>query len=229
MSQQINITRIKVVARALQELNQPVVFVGGATVALYADAAAPEARPTDDVDVVIELASCGGYAGLEEKLRAIGFTNDTSSRVICRYKIQGITVDMMPTQPDIIGFSNKWYPEGFAQAIPINLDGQEVKIFSLPYFLATKLEAFKNRGQQDYRTSSDFEDLVYILENNTTIAQTLAATSSELQHYLKIEFARLLADSEFEEGLYAHLEPAHAAATSEEIRYILREFVVDKS
>jgi len=229
MSRQVNVTRLKVVARALQELNQPVVFVGGATVALYADAAAPDARPTDDVDVVVELATYGGYAGLEEKLRAIGFTNDTGSRVICRYKIQGITVDIMPTQTDIIGFSNKWYPEGFAHAVPVNLGGQEVKIFALPYFLATKLEAFKNRGKQDYRTSSDFEDLVYILENNSTIAQTLAVTSSKLQQYLKVEFARLLADPDFEEGIFAHLEPAHAATTSAEIINILQEFLADKS
>ena len=83
MSRQINITRIKVVARALQELNQPVVFVGGATVALYVNTgAAPEARPTDDVDVVVELATYGGYAGLEEKLRHLGFSPDSTSPVI---------------------------------------------------------------------------------------------------------------------------------------------------
>jgi hypothetical protein len=36
-NQHINLLRIKAVATALQELNENVVFVGGATVALYAD------------------------------------------------------------------------------------------------------------------------------------------------------------------------------------------------
>ena len=225
MSRQTNITRIKAVAQALQELNQQVVFVGGATVALYATTpAAPEARPTDDVDLIIQLASYGGYAGLDEKLRLIGFTNDITSNIICRYQVQGITVDIMPTQPDIIGFSNQWYPEGFAHAVTVTLDQQEVKIFSVPYFLATKLEAFKSRGQNSYRTSSDFEDIVYVLENNNKLPESLSQTTGELRQYLKTTFARFLDDPDFEEGLYSHLEPFHAPIISQEIIKILRGF-----
>lgn len=55
MSMQQNITRIKVVNDALEELADEVVYVGGATVALYADRPAGESRPTDDVDILIEL------------------------------------------------------------------------------------------------------------------------------------------------------------------------------
>ncbi len=40
---------------ALEELADEVVFVGGATVALYADRPSGEARPTDDVDILVEL------------------------------------------------------------------------------------------------------------------------------------------------------------------------------
>jgi hypothetical protein len=50
-----NITRIKVVYDALEERANEVVFVGGATVALYADRPSGEARPTDDVDILMEL------------------------------------------------------------------------------------------------------------------------------------------------------------------------------
>lgn len=83
-------------------------FVGGATVSLYATdpELAEEVRPTDDVDVVVELASYGGYAEIDEKLRALGFANDVESGVICRYRLQGIVVDVMPTEPKVIGFSN---------------------------------------------------------------------------------------------------------------------------
>lgn len=102
----------------LKDLNQDYVFVGGATVSLYAtDPVADMVRPTDDVDVIVELASYKGYTELEEKLLSIGFKNDITSGVICRYKIRGITLDVMPTHPEAIGFSNIWYPEGIGNSV----------------------------------------------------------------------------------------------------------------
>ena len=222
MSHQINITRIKAVARALHNLQKDVVFVGGATVSLYADAAAAESRPTDDVDVVIELASYAGYAALDEQLRNAGFVNDTVSGVICRYQTQGIIVDILPTIAEVIGFSNKWYPEGFKQAIPVLLGDMTVKIFSLPFFIASKLEAYKNRGGNDYRFSSDFEDIVYVLENNSEAEQLLLNSQEPLRSYLIEEFCTLLKDPALEEGLYAHLEPRNAPQQIEKIESILR-------
>jgi hypothetical protein len=39
----------------------------------------------------------------------------------------------MPTHPEAIGFSNKWYPDGFKESITVNIVGKSIKIFSLPY------------------------------------------------------------------------------------------------
>lgn len=102
---------------------------------------------------------------LEERLRQIGFVNDRESNVICRYKFKGIIVDIMPTDPQVIGFSNKWYPEGFEKAIlhPMT-ESESIYIFPLEYLIANKLEAFLTRGQSDFIFSRDFEDLVYLLE-----------------------------------------------------------------
>jgi len=57
-----NILRIKSVGLVLKELDQEFVFVGGATVSMYATdpGISGEVRPTDDVDVIVELASYGG-------------------------------------------------------------------------------------------------------------------------------------------------------------------------
>lgn len=85
MSNDTNIIRIKAVANILNQLNEEFVFVGGATVSLYGDVCKAEARPTDDVDVIIELASYTGYAQLDENLRKLGFENDIESGVLCRY------------------------------------------------------------------------------------------------------------------------------------------------
>lgn len=182
MSHRENMLRIKAVYNALEELAQDVVFVGGATVSLYTDRVAEEVRPTDDIDILIELISYQAYAVIEEKLRQKGFTNDWESGVICRYKVQGIVVDVMPTSDQILGFSNKWYVPGFSNAINYILDeGYIIRIFAPPYFLATKLEAFKNRGHGDGRTSTDFEDIVYLLNNRSTIWKELRNTEKHLK------------------------------------------------
>ena len=81
MSNHNNIVRIKAIAGLMDQLHEDVVFVGGATVSLYADLKATESRPTDDVDIIIELASYHKYVVLDERLRDVGFVNDTASGV----------------------------------------------------------------------------------------------------------------------------------------------------
>lgn len=107
--------------------------MGGATIALYINpATAMEVRPTDNVDVVMELATYGSYARLEVRLRETGFVNGQESKVVCRYKVKGITVDIMPTDPAVIRFSNRWYWEGFEKAVLHPLTEREsVYIFPL--------------------------------------------------------------------------------------------------
>ncbi len=193
MSHNENITRIKAVYNALGDLKNKVVFVGGATVSLYADRQATEVRPTDDVDILIEISSNWEFANLDQQLRDRGFKNDATAKFVGRYTLPGIIVDVMPTDEKILGFSNRWYLEGFQTAINYSIDEQhQVKIFTPPIFIATKLEAFKSRGNNDGRTSSDFEDIVFVLENRTAIWQEMAETSGELASYLQREFSVLL-------------------------------------
>lgn len=204
MSHHKNIVRIKAVHGALRDLKEEVVFVGGATVSLYADRMAEEVRPTDDVDVLIELWTRKGYAELEERLRSIGFSNDQESGIICRFKIQGITVDVMPTGESVLGFSNKWHPDGYKNAIDYEIDDHVIKILSPSYFIASKIEAFKSRGSNDGRTSSDFEDIVFVLENRFSIWDDLQQCDEALKEYLKNEFKNFLANALFEEWIDAH-------------------------
>lgn len=226
MSHQTNIVRIKAVANLLQQLNEDFVFVGGATVSLYGNDDRTESRPTDDVDVVIELATYSGYAALDEKLRKVGFQNDAESGVICRYKIQGMIVDIMPTEASVIGFSNQWYPEGFKNAISINMGDCIIKIFSLPYFLASKIEAFKGRGHGNYILSSDFEDIVYVLENNNEVVSLIRQASPRVLEYLKQSILEFQTDSDFEEAVKAHLEPNTANLQIEKIKQIFKEIIL---
>jgi predicted nucleotidyltransferase len=164
----LNIEMIQNVAKALGDLNNQVVFVGGATVCLYLDLnVAPEVRPTEDVDVVIEITSMAKYQRLSEKLLKMKFTQDqTVGAPICRWKYLGIIIDIMPLDENILGFSNKYYKEGFKFKEFFHLpDGQEIQILPIGWFLATKIQAYYSRGVNDPRFSKDLEDIVAIFSD----------------------------------------------------------------
>ena len=214
MSHHTNIVRIKAVSNALNDLKEKVVFVGGATISLYPDRAVFEVRPTDDIDVIIEILNYVDRAKLEERLRSIGFSHDIESGVICRYKIQGIIVDIMPTNDPSIGFTNIWYPEGFKKAVDYEIDERNViKILSAPYFIATKLEAHKGRGKNDGRTSQDFEDIVYVLENRESIWEEMINSDSSVKEYLRSEFQILLKNPNLFQWIDSHVEIGLPPAT----------------
>ncbi len=162
-----NLNRLKVIAAGLGDLCRDVVFVGGSVAELYADdPAATDIRPTMDVDCVIELATYGSLQEFEGRLRRQGFENDIESGVICRWKYKGETVDIMPDDGEIFGFTNRWYRPGFQHRVGYQFpDGMSVQILPPLYYIATKLEAIRGRGGEDLRFSHDFEDLIYVLNN----------------------------------------------------------------
>ncbi len=196
--------RLQAVALALGPLRERVVFVGGATVNLYSTTptSTPEPRITDDVDCIVEVAPRSAFYALEEELRALGFANDTSSGIICRWQLQGLTVDIMPTEPGILGFSNPWYPAGFAQAIPYALpNGTSIRILSPPYFVATKLVALRDRGWADLRLSQDLEDLVHVLDNRLALPAEVNAADPAVRQYIQKQVTELLRHPDLLEAL----------------------------
>ena len=201
------ITRIKAVYNALEDLQDKVVFVGGAVVALYAERVVLDPRPTDDIDIIVEILNYNEQAALDEKLRQKGFTNDQDSGLACRYLIQGIVVDVMPTKDRSFGFDSLWYGPGFQNAESYKVDDQHnIRILTAPYYLATKLEAFRDRGHGDGRTSQDFEDIVFMLENRATIWDEIRSSDEALNGFLRFEFIQLLAEKHISEWISAHTE-----------------------
>ena len=47
--------------------------------------------------------------------------------------------------------------------------GPEIRIVTAPYFLATKLEAFKGRGKGDFLGSHDLEDFVSVVDGREAL------------------------------------------------------------
>lgn len=205
MSHQTNITRIRAVNNALGDLRNNVVFVGGATVSLYADRIAAEVRPTDDVDILLEIATRAQFAQVEERLRDAGFKNDTTAKFLGRYLLEGFVVDVMPMEESILGFLNRWYVEGYRTAIEYPIDDQHpIKIFTAPYFIASKLEAFNARGKGDGRTSTDFEDIVFVLENRRSVWQEMKVADETVRAFLLNEFKTLRANRYIREWIDGH-------------------------
>ena len=201
----MNITRIRAVSNALGDLRDKVVFVGGATASLYADRIAAEVRPTEDVDILVEIATRWEFAAIEQRLRESGFQNDTTGKFLGRYLLDGFVVDVMPIDEKILGFSNKWYADGYRTAIEYPIDDRHpIKIFTAPYFVASKLEAFHNRGGGDGRTSRDFEDIVYVLENRRSVWREMNAADDKVRGYLLSEFRTLRANRYIREWVDGH-------------------------
>ncbi len=138
-------------AEALGNLVDRFVFVGGGIVdLLLSDPHAPLARPTKDIDLIVELSTVTDYFKLTDSLRAKGFREDDQSSVICRWLINDLTVDIMPTNESILGFGNPWYESAIQHQYRVRLPNEiQISVINGPHFVATKLEAFSSRGGND--------------------------------------------------------------------------------
>ncbi len=203
-----NIGHVLDAALLLGDLADEVAFVGGASVALLlTDPAAPDVRPTLDVDVIVEAATRAAYYRVAGRLRARGFAED----VVCRWRHGALVLDVMPTDDAILGFSNRWYADALRHAVSMTVDGVTLRVASPAYFLATKLEAFRGRGNGDYLTSHDMEDLVAVLDGRPDIADEVQAADAAVRDYLAAAFAALLVDEDFLDALPGYLPPDPAS------------------
>ncbi len=205
-----NTEMVERVAAALGPLRERVVFVGGcATGLMITDPAAAAIRTTLDVDLVVETAGRAAYRGLEKELLRRGFRHDVSPQApICRWTLGDLVVDVMPTDPSLLGFSNRWYPEAVRTAQQMSLpSGLPILLVDPPCFLATKLEAFFGRGQGDFRASHDLEDVVTLVDGRPEIVDEVARSASQLRAYLEEELGKLLDNEPFRRALPGHLAP----------------------
>lgn len=204
-----NVAMMELVAHRLgPELREALVFVGGAVGGLLVtDPANPAIRPTEDVDLIVHATVRADFQRVEEMLRGQGFLNDMRSGApICRWKIGAVTVDVMPTLDEILGFSNRWYPLALETAAPTVLPSEiGIRVVTAPVFLGTKFEAFAQRGKNDYLFSHDLGDLIAVVDGRTELLAECLVSPEPLRAYLSDGFSRLLATSAFLEALPGHL------------------------
>jgi len=201
---------IAAVARQLGALREEVVFLGGATLDFQVTDAVVKAmglRATIDIDIVVEVSSRADYYRLRDRLIAARFSEDTLDGVMCRWIGDGgFKVDVMPSEPTVLGFANRWYRPAIERAVRHEIEGLGIRVISAPYFLATKIEAFRSRGRSDYVASVDLEDFVTVVDGRSTIAEEVAAAAGDLRDYLVGEISNLVLH---DAGLFLDALPGH--------------------
>lgn len=211
----INRKIIQKVAHALAELNDEVIYVGGATVSLYInDPAAEDVRPTKDIDISLQIASISHLEEIREQLGAKGIKQTADLDVICRFKLDDILIDVMGTKPIGWAPANPWFAQGFEHKEAIDIDGITIYIMPLPYFLASKFSAHNDRGGNDPRMSHDFEDITYILDNRTDWHELIKDAPEEVKGFLVKELKNILESNRKQEAILGNLY-----YESQEVRY----------
>jgi len=206
-----NIGTLLATANLLGELTDEVVFVGGATTGLLlTDPAAPDVRPTLDVDVIVEVTSLTGYYRFEERLRERGFHLAPEDKVIRRWKNGPTILDVMPTDASILGFTNPWYLPAISHAQNLSIEGVTLRVISAPYFLGTKVAAFSSPGRKgsgDFMASHDLEDIVTVLDGRPEVVKETQDAPEDIRAFLGTTFATWLELDDFQDGLPGLLLP----------------------
>lgn len=210
----MSVDLLETAAAALGDLRQRVVFLGGATIALWmTDLAARAPRVTDDVDVVAEVVTLAGYQAFQADLRAIGFAEDIESGVICRWRYadSGLILDAIPAEPRLAGFSGRWLRPAVDASVDRGLpSGTRIRVVPPVHLVATKLEAFADRGHDDCLASRDFEDLVLLVDSREELLAEIEAAPDEIRGYVEAGFARMMRLPSFDYGVEGALTGAGA-------------------
>jgi hypothetical protein len=213
-TQNPNLEILELAVQQLGGIADDLVFVGGcATGLLLTDPAAAPVRATVDVDAIAQVLSRAEYYQFAEKLKQRGFREDTDEGApMCRWRGGNVILDVMPIDPDILGFGGDWYQEAQKNAVRFALpSGNVIFLITSPFFLLTKLDAFKGRGRGDYMQSHDIEDIVTVLDGRPELLDELEKTEPKVKRELALRFEALRQRSRFIDAVAGHLAPDAAS------------------
>ncbi|AQT61979.1 hypothetical protein [Cellvibrio sp. PSBB023] len=187
---------IQQVAQQLgSDLLSQVAFVGGCTTGLHItdEFTKEKVRYTEDVDLIIHVLGYTGWHKFSEQVTARGFKISMEDDVNCRFRLGSLCVDFMPDDENVLGYSNQWYSDALATAQPYPIDnGIIIRLVTPGYFLATKFEAFKGRGNGDLLASRDMEDILNLVDGREELLTEVRQLAPELKTYLTNAFTLLL-------------------------------------
>jgi len=205
-----NLLLLEDAAEKLSTLLDQIVFVGGAMLGLLiTDAGSAPVRVTTDIDVICEVTTYAAYTEFSERLRKLQFNEDTREDApLCRWVNGDLTLDVMPLEKEILGFTNIWYRGALQFPSRFTLsNGLTIRVITAPFFLGTKMEAFRGRGQGDFHSSRDMDDFVAVVEGRDTIIEEIVAAPQDLCEFLSSAAKQLLSERHFIDALPGYLLP----------------------
>jgi len=75
--------------------------------------------------------------------------------------------------------------------------GLTIRLVSAAAFVATKLEAFAGRGNGDFMSSHDLEDVLNIVDGREELADEMGAAPTQLRQAVAAAIAQLLKNPDF--------------------------------
>lgn len=198
------------VVERLDETGFTYVLIGGTTVPFYLpEEMAQNVRPTKDIDIIVAAIKLTEFHRIEESLRKTGFKNHPEVRH--RWLLGEMLIDVLPMESEIMDTINRWYPITFRTAEAIEIAPEVgVLIASPACFLATKMEAFINRGRGDFLASHDLEDFLTVVDGRESLLEEIARhCPPDVRDFLRVSVRQLLRNSKFIESMEGHLPPLH--------------------
>jgi hypothetical protein len=162
-----NLPLLEDAVRKLTPFLEEIVFVGGITLGLLiTDKAAAPIRGTNDVDVIAEIVTYADYIAFSERLREAHFTEDAGEKPLtCRWHNGALTLDVLALNEEVLGFTNIWYEPALRHAFTVTLPrGQSIRVITAPFFLGTKMEAFRKRGRMDFQAYPSDERILTVTD-----------------------------------------------------------------
>lgn len=209
------------IASQFEKFGYEFAFLGGAVLqVLLTDQATEPVRVTKDIDVLVNAQTRLSYTKLEKMLRSSGFKNDTRDGApLCRYIFKEIVVDVMPPTNEVLGWNSKWFGKTLSTAEIHLVEGIPIKVLAAPYYLATKIEAFEDRGKRDFLCSQDFEDIICLVNGRKEIVAEVQRSPQSLRHFLAKSFRKWVLHDDFQNSLEGFLVTENEPSERREILF----------
>ncbi len=198
------------VARSLGDLRERVVFIGGAVAPLLqTDPPFSGARPTTDVDAIAATVSYSDFAHFQDELRARGFRENMSAPHAHQWLAPGdppIRFDLVPAGSHLGASGNPFDEAALRTAERLEIEpGVVIRHASAPGFLALKLAAFRDRGEDDPFVSHDLEDILALLASRPGIVAETAAAPADLHTFIAARAELLVRREDLDDLVAGHL------------------------
>lgn len=182
-------------------------FLGGSVLSILVNDPTIDAiRVTKDIDVVVGVRTRSEFHREERELEARGFRHDTSDDApICRWLADGIVVDVLPAREEVLGWRSQWFEQALQAAQVVDIEGCLIKVVTAPFFVALKLEAFEDRGNSDFISSTDFEDVICLFNGRRNVVDEIMA-ETVVCNGIRSKFSRYMQNADLEDAVLGFVQ-----------------------